>query len=250
MGFFRNPVLDGMDGILYDRIKWIRRRESRTTMEKVKKATILNICLFVLEVAAIVWMTSGITINGSAGVFSAARWRMLKYFTVDSNILMGVAACMAFLDQRKVLKREKEDVSAGVLIFKLAATAGVTLTLLVTVFFLAPTADYNPLWLFANSNLLLHLINPVLSIIIFVVFEKSNRIGFRHTFTAMIPMLVYAVYYVEEALRHTADGVIAQGYDWYGFFFLGTKSVAIVLPLIIGINYLICLVLWKCNRRR
>ena len=217
-------------------------------MKKLKKAYILNICIFALEVLAIAWMTSGISLFSGRRVLSASSFRMLKYFTVDSNILMGIAALIAALDLRKVLRGEKSEVSLSALLWKLAGTVSVTLTLVVTVFFLVPTADYNPLALFTDSNLLLHLINPVISIITFVCFEKSDQISFRYTFTGIIPMLLYAVYYVEEALRHTSNGMIAAGYDWYGFFFLGVKSAYVVLPLVILITWLISLALWKLNR--
>ena len=49
-------------------------------------------------------------------------------------------------------------------------------------------------------------------------------------------------------MRHTSNGMIAAGYDWYGFFFLGVKSAYVVLPLIILITWLISLALWKLNR--
>jgi len=46
------------------------------------------------------------------------------------------------------------------------------------------------------------------------------------------------------------DGVIAPGYDWYGFFLLGSRSVIIVLPLIIAVTYGISVLLWRLNRSK
>ncbi len=216
-------------------------------MKDLKKAYILNICLAAFEVFSIAWMMSGI--NG--GVLSAAKLASLKYFTVDSNILMGIFALWAALDQRKVLNGKKAEVPALTYVLKLAGTVGVTLTMLVTIFFLEPTMGrtYGFFSLFEKSNFFLHLLNPVLSIIVFLCFEKSSKIAFRQTFTAVIPLVIYGVYYVIEALTHMTGGIINKGYDWYGFFDLGLRSAYIILPLIIIITWLISFALWKLNRK-
>ena len=216
-------------------------------MKDLKKAYILNICLAAFEIFSISWMMSGI--NG--GVLSAAKLASLQYFTVDSNILMGIFALWAAIDQGRVLKGEKADVSVLTYVLKLTGTVGVTLTMLVTIFFLEPTMGrtYGFFSLFEKSNFFLHLVNPVLSIIVFLCFEKSSKIEFKHTFAAVIPLVIYGIYYVAEALTHMTDGVINKGYDWYGFFVLGVRSAYIVLPLIAIITWLISFALWKLNRK-
>ena len=175
---------------------------------------------------------------------------MFRYFTVDSNILMGIAALVAAVDERAVISGKKSEVSTGTYIFKLVGTVGVRLTMLVTVFFLAsraiPTTGFFSL--FYYSNFLFHLASPVLSIVAFVFFEKSDRILFRHTFTGIVPMLCYAVYYIYEALTHIQDGAVIRGYDWYGFLFTGVKSAVIVIPLLFLITYGISAGLWRLNR--
>ena len=216
-------------------------------MKKLKTATILNICIVILEVFAVAWMMSG----RNSGLLLASRLRALRYFTVDSNILMGIFALIAAVDQRKVLKGEKEGVSTSTYILKLTGTVGVTLTMLVTIFFLAPTMapTYGFLALFTYSNFFLHLLNPILSILCFLCFEKTDRITFRHTVTGIVPMLLYAVYYVGAAVSHSENGVVAKGYDWYGFLAAGVRSAFVVLPLLILITWGISAVLWKLNRR-
>ncbi len=217
-------------------------------MKKIKTAFIMNVCLFVLETFAVAWMMSGI----SGGLLTSSRLGILKYFTVDSNILMGIIALVAAIDEWRVFKGKQSEVRAGSYVLKLIGTVGVTLTMLVTVFFLAPTTanTYGFFALFHNSNFFLHLFNPVLSLIVFLGFEKTAKIRFKHTFSGIIPMAVYAVYYVTAALTHAENGVIAAGYDWYGFFFGGVTSVLYVLPALLLITYAISFVLWKLNRRK
>ena len=218
-------------------------------MQHIRKAFIINICIFLLEIVSLIWMMSGL----SRGVLSAAGLRMLRYFTIDSNILMGIAALIAAIEEQAVIKGKKAEVPVTVWILKLAATASVTLTMLVTVFFLAPNSAAKAgfagyMALFYNSNFFFHLFNPVLAIIVFVFFEKSDGIPFIHTFTGTIPLILYAVYYVAEALRHTENGKVMRGYDWYGFLVLGVRSAFVVLPLIFVITWGICFGFWKANK--
>ncbi len=93
-----------------------------------------------------------------------------------------------------------------------------------------------PFALFYGSNFFLHLFNPILSILCFIRFEKTNRIPFRLTFVGIVPMVLYAVYYVAETLTHIRDGAIMEGYDWYGFFFAGASSALIVVPILVLIT--------------
>lgn len=217
-------------------------------MRRLKIAFGFNVCIFILEVFALLWMMSGI----HGGVLSASRLAMLRFFTVDSNILMGIFALIAAIVQGRVLWGKKTEVPVFCYVIKLVGTVGVTLTMLVTIFFLAPTmgATYGVLSLFSYSNFFLHLLNPIVSIIAFLCFERTKKIAFGHTVTGIIPLVIYAIYYTAAALTHTQDGVIAAGYDWYGFFFLGVKSAFIVLPLIIAITYGLSVLLWKLNRGR
>lgn len=217
-------------------------------MNTLKKAFLLNICIFVLEVFAITWI---MTAAGN-GVLSGGKLRALRYFTVDSNILMGLFSLWAAVDQGMVLKGKRPEVSTISYVLKLTGTVGVTLTMFVTIFFLGPTIGRRSGFfsLFAESNFFLHLVNPVLSIVTFLCFEKTNKIVFKHTFTAIIPLVIYAVYYVREVLTHMTDGVIQKGYDWYGFFAFGFKTANIILPLLLLVTWLISFVLWKLNRRK
>lgn len=221
-------------------------------MEKstVKKAMILNLCIFILEVFATGWMMSGITSSGNAGTLTAARLAMFKYFTVDSNVIMGVIALIVAIEQYMILKGKKTEVSTCGYVLALLGTVGLTLTMLVTIFFLAPTmaAEYGLFANFKDSNFFLHLLNPTLSIVVFLAFEKSNKIRYAHTWTGISPLVIYACYYVAQNLAHAENGAIQKAYDWYGFFLMGTKSILFVLPIIILITYAISFGLWKLNK--
>ena len=214
----------------------------------IRIAFIANIILTLLEIFSVSWMMSGI----SGGILSAAGLRVLKYFTVDSNIFLGIAAFVAAIEEYRVLKGKKEEVSHFICLLKLSATAAVTVTMLVTVFFLEPTMGryFGYLALFAHSNFFLHLFNPLAAIVTWVCFERNDMLVSKDALLAAIPTLLYAIYYVIEVLTHTVNGVIQPGYDWYGFFVLGLKSAVIVLPVFVLFTCLVNLVLYRVGKRK
>ncbi|MBQ5804545.1 MAG: hypothetical protein IIW22_02070 [Erysipelotrichaceae bacterium] len=214
----------------------------------LKKAFIANIILALLEAFAVTWMMSGL----SKGILSGSGLKVLKYFTIDSNIYLGVASFLNVLELYMVLKGKKPDISPMAYLLKLSGTAAVTVTMLVTVFFLEPTLGkhFGYLALFSYSNFFLHLLNPLVAIVVWIRFEKNRVLSIKHTLLAVIPTLLYAVYYFIEVLRHIENGSIMPGYDWYGFFALGLKSAIVVLPLFLLFAYLVCFVLYRLGRDR
>lgn len=217
-------------------------------LKRFRIAYILNLCLALLEVLAPIWMSSGLV----GGVLTTSGAEMFKFFTIDSNVLMGVIALFTALQLRQVIRGQREDLSTACYVWYLAGTVGVTLTMLVTVFFLEPTMapQFGLFALFAGSNFLLHLFNPLLAIVAFTVYEKTRKIPFRHTLTGIVPMVLYAVFYVANCMRHAVNGMVDIAYDWYGFLAGGVKTVWIVIPVIFLFTWLISVALWRLNRRK
>lgn len=217
---------------------------------KTKQAFIGNIILFVLEVFATAWIMSGI--SAAVGPLDGPNYESLKYYTVDSNILMGIAALVAAAAQWRVMKGKSREVPRWTLLLTLAGTVSVTLTMLITIFFLGPTLGrvYGFFSLFSNASFFLHLINPLLAIFVFLRYERSGRIPFRLTPVGVLPTVLYAVYYVALTLQHVKDGAVEQGYDWYGFFAFGIDIWWLVVAVILLITYGITLALWRLNRPR
>ena len=217
-------------------------------MKRFRIAYILNLCLALLEVLAPIWMSNGLV----GGVLTTSGAEMFKFFAIDSNVLMGVIALFTALQLRQVIRGQREDLSTACYVWYLAGTVGVTLTMLVTVFFLEPTMapQFGLFALFAGSNFLLHLFNPLLAIVTFTVFEKTRKIPFRHTLTGIVPMVLYAVFYLANCMRHAVNGMVDIAYDWYGFLAGGVKTVWIVIPVIFLFTWLISIALWRLNRRK
>lgn len=213
----------------------------------LRKAYIANLITFILIAFSAIWMFSGLHFGNAPIVLEGQRLAMFKYYTVDSNVLMGIIALCASIMQRKVLKGSLQELPGWVNVMKLIGVVGVTLTMLVTIFFLTPTMGAYAC--FNNSNLFMHLINPIASIVTFLCFESSNTMAFKHTFTGVSSMIIYAIYYIAEAAIHSTNNIVNPGYDWYGFLVLGLNTAFIVVPLLILITYLISFALWKLNRK-
>ena len=173
---------------------------------------------------------------------------MLRFFTVESNLLMGVASFIFAINEVQVIKGKKEEISKRIYILKLMATTAVGLTFFVVFAYLGPIATTGLSSLLKNSNLFFHLIIPVLSILNFVLFEKTDKISFKNIFYGIIPTAVYGCYYLFNVLIHMENGKVSTTYDWYWFVQNGVWTAIIVVPVIFLITYIISLVLWRINR--
>jgi hypothetical protein len=63
-------------------------------------------------------------------------------------------------------------------------------------------------------------------------------------------MVLYAVFYLANCMRHAVNGMVDIAYDWYGFLAGGVKTVWIVIPVIFLFTWLISIALWRLNRRK
>ena len=131
-----------------------------------------------------------------------------KYFTVDSNILVGISSFCYF-----VFYLIQKKVSKWIVVFRYLGTVSVLLTMLVTACFLAPFSKFSFFDFYQNSNLFFHFLVPLLSTISFVFFEKGD-LSFKSTFTSLIPMICYAVFYMISVIPHIENGMVSYQYDF------------------------------------
>lgn len=218
-------------------------------MKKVRLSLVSNLLIFIFTVFATVVMFTGFKFMEGDLPLSINGLEAFKYFTVESNIMMGIIALVFFLFEIRIVRKRDKRIPTWIYDLKLIFTVGVTLTMLTTVFFLAPTTPFGYFSMFKNANLFYHFLTPVLSIITFLFFEGTNKIRFRYTFVGVVPMILYAIFYVWNVISHAENGTINIMYDWYGFFAGGTSNIICVVPIMIGSTYLISYLLWYFNRK-
>lgn len=215
-------------------------------MKKIKISLILNIITVVLVVIATVFMFADIKFMPMSRLFEGSKIEMLRYYTVDSNLLVGIVALILAVYEIKLLKNKISIIPNFVYILKLVATSGITLTFLVTAFFLAPRHGIYPLY--NNSNLLFHLIIPLFAIISYIFFEKHNS-SYKVAALGITPMFLYSIYYITMILIHLDNGKINPKYEFYGFLNGNLNNIYIVLPMMYLITYLISLLILFLNKK-
>ena len=213
---------------------------------KNKTSLILNIIITILTIFASFIMFTGIKItHGAEPILETTRLGMFKFFTVDSNMLMGFMA-LIFV----ILQLRNKEITKNMYRLKLMATTAVTLTFIIVFAYLGPISPEGIKSMLQNSNLFFHLIIPVLSIITFIVFERTDKLKLKDTLYGILPTGIYGILYTSNILLHVENGKVSPIYDWYWFVQNGVITALIVAPIIIIMTYIISLILWKLNKRR
>lgn len=225
--------------------------KSKKELRNIKISLIINIIIIILTIIASIIMFTGFKfMHGYETVLESTRIGMFRFFTVDSNMFMGIIALLFVIEEKKLLDGKINEIPVKMYILKLMATTGVGLTFLVVFMYLGPISEGGIPSMIMNSNLFFHLIIPVLSMINFMFFERTSKLKFRYSFCGVIPMIIYAVYYLINVLIHMEDGKVSPIHDWYWFVQNGVWTALIVVPMILVFTYMISLVLWRANKKK
>lgn len=219
--------------------------------KSIKISLVLNIIIFIFVLFASIMMFTGLKFMHKYDiVLESTRLGMLRFFTVQSNLFMGIISLIFIIDEINILKGNKKEISFNKYILKLMSTSAVGLTFFVVFTYLGPITKYGILSLLMNSNLFFHLIIPVLSIITFIFFERTDKIKFKHVLYGIVPTFIYGIYYLTNVLIHTENGMVSPKYDWYWFVQGGIWTALVVVPVIFFVSYLISLGLWAINKNK
>lgn len=212
---------------------------------KKKCALTINIIIVLFTILASFLMFTGIKItHGAEPLLETTKIGMFKFFTVDSNLFMGIIALLFTIKQIK-----NEEISKNLYKLKLMSTTAVTLTFIVVFTYLGPISKDGIKSMLQNSNLFFHLLIPVLSIINFTIFENTKKLTIKDTLYGLMPTAIYGSIYTINLIIHIENKTISPIYDWYWFAQNGiTISIMTALILFI-ITYITSLILWKLNRR-
>ena len=155
----------------------------------------------------------------------------LKYFTILSNLLEGIA-CFVWL----ISRNEK---------IKYVAAVSVMLTFVTVMVFLGPTMGYAIM--FVGPSLWFHLIVPLLALLE-VVFWNRESFSARDNLIAVLPMAVYGFFYVANNIINGV-GEWPHINDWYGFLAWGYPIGVVIYLVIIMVTWLIGFVIRKAKDR-
>ena len=218
--------------------------------KSIKISLIINIIITVFTVFAITIMFTGFKFMQGEYVLESTKIGMFKFFTVDSNIFMGVVSLIFAIKEIELLKGKIKEIPISLYIIKLTVTVGVALTFLTVFCYLGPIAETGLVSLLKNSNLFFHLLTPILAIISFIFFERTDKLKFKYSILGILTSLAYAVFYLINILIHIENGKVSPVYDWYWFVQGGLWQALIVMPIMLIITYIISLLFWKFNKRK
>ena len=184
-------------------------------LEKKRYVSLISLDLFTF-VSAVLGITFSICdVRFMANYPRLSSLPIWMTFTGLSNIFIGLVslACALF----RLIKKERE-LSKPLFILKIIALADITITLVVTAFYLAPHLGASWWRLYINNNIFNHLLTPLVAIITFILLEKYVELDWRYCFYSMVPLSMYAIFYVINVYTHlTAEGKTDLTYDIYGF---------------------------------
>ncbi len=200
---------------------------------------------YVLEILVVLttigsWMRMYLTGGGS--LLSSRGLMSLKYYTTLSNIFAGIAAVIMIV----VLARTKSGkVPVWAAVTKFASAVTVSVTFLVTLFFLAPTMGIGGLY--KGELMFMHAVGPVLTVVSFFMNRDLPEMKTSSALWATLPTILYGgVYSANIMLNGVGSGMNTN--DWYGFAAAGVHTVPFVYALMVLLTYLLSHVMRKVRR--
>ena len=215
-------------------------------MKKIKKSLIINSMITFFVMLAAIFMFLGIKFMPGKTLLEVSKIGMLKFYTVESNILMAISSFIFAIYEIKLLKKQIKEIPKKVYILKFVSTSAITLTFLITLVFLVP--KYGLYAMYNNNNLFLHLIVPVLAIITYILYEHHQN-EYRYAIYGIIPMFIYSIYYITRILINLNNGGLTFKYDFYRFLQGNINNIFIIAPIIYLVSYLISLFLIFFNKK-
>lgn len=217
---------------------------------KIKISLAINIIIVILTIFASVIMFTGFKFMPGGYKLESTKLGMLRLFTVQSNMFMGIVSAIFAFKEIQILLGKKEEISTKMYVLKLMSTTAVGLTFATVFGYLGIIVPGGIVELLKNSNLFFHLIIPLLAMIVFITLERTDKVKFKYTLFGLIPTLLYGIFYATNVLIHIENGKVDPLYDWYWFVQGGVWQMAIVIPLMLVVTYVITLILWRINRKK
>ncbi len=148
------------------------------------------------------------------GLFSSRGLRSLRYFTVDSNLFMGLCCVICAITEIRSLLRGT-CFPAWTDALRCAGVTGVMITFLVVLAFLGPVFGFSGMY--TGANLYFHGIIPILAFLSFILTRSLRQFSPVRVAVGMLPMLAYGVYYAGNLLLNGLTAPDGRSNDWYGF---------------------------------
>ena len=215
-------------------------------MNNIKKSFILNVITVILVIIMIIFMLLGIHFMPKNDLLIlSTKFENFKFYTIDSNILLCLSSLLLAIYEYKLLKKKIKVIPKNIYIFKMVGVSAISLTFIVTLFFLSPL--YGFYGMYNNVNLFFHFVIPILGFISYFFYEKHDN-EYKYAYYGIIPMLLYAIFYISNILIHLDEGISFK-YDFYGFLQGNINNIYFAIPIIFIVGYLLSLLTICLNKK-
>ena len=201
-------------------------------MKIIKKrdmvSLILHIAVLLMTVLACLMRFGGVRFFSEN--VAPPGWSALRYFTTESNVLIGLIAIPCIVVDSLRLAGKIKERPFWIEVAEFVGASCLALTMITVLFILGPGVAivdqtiHSFFNLYFNHNLFFHLLTPIAAIFAFLL-NASGRLNYRFIIVSVVPALMYEVFYSIVAFSHMdASGKVAYEFDWYGFMRGGVVS--------------------------
>lgn len=169
-------------------------------------------------------------------------------FTGLSNLFVGLVAVTCL-----VVRLIRKDVKLPLWAFllKLSSVSMITVTMLTTACYLVPTTGSSWWRLYVNSNLINHLVTPVLAIVSYMIFERKMDFKYKFVPLTIIPLVIYEIIYLIRAVPHyNPSGEVDLYYDIYAVTRVGIVPLFGFVILFLAFALLLSTGFYFQNRKK
>ena len=187
----------------------------------------LNVLFMFLEVIALAW---------TMGQFMLESF---IYYTILSNLFALIVSIIYFYYsyQKKIPK--------VINILRLSSVLSLSVTFLVSLFILLPSFDFNFKLMYGGMNLFLHFVCPVLLLVIYLIYDKKNKLTKKDIMLANMLTFVYGAIMVPLNILKVIEGP-------YPFLMVYKQSIFMIiiwLIVIVGGTTLLGFLLYKIKKK-
>ncbi len=150
---------------------------------------------------------------------------LFRYFTVLSNELCAICAAIV------LIAWTGGSLPKWVVLLKFVGTVAVSVTLLTVFLYLGPVSGEWK-YLLSGPDLFWHLFCPLIAIVSLCVFEHTD-FGFGWVFTALIPVVLYGIFYLWRVVLLPEDRRME---DFYGFNKTGKWPVSMLMIFVLAFS--------------
>ncbi len=204
----------------------------------MKKRSVFPIVIDILIaiLVPLVWLST-LFVRGEAGTLEPVGFRGLRFFTVLSNLVAGLASQIYLLSRIKrgssTGDEEIRKTASLPLKLKLVSAVAVAITFFTVLLFLGPLYGYR--YMYTGSNLFFHLLIPLLTMIGVTLTELEVQFTKKDILLTALPVLIYGVLYIGNILVN-GIGEWPNTNDWYGFLNWGYPVGILIFVVLIGIS--------------